>query len=253
MQARAAITCRLFALAPVALALVGLLPAVTLAQDGIQTETVQIRDQRQPEAPATGSAYLNVPSGAQATPMRRNPTTSQQIPGQSPSRETTQISVNTQRGSAMAQLSRAELEATLAQLSATERRVLQDAIAGTDICDTPPEVAAVRALCANRIETRASEYGDRAPQAISAEESLLRGGLDKNNAPNVVEVIQRLSRTSTTADNFNNQEIASIALAPPPEQIGKEEEASALSGLPPGTEGLINAIINQLGGGAGGP
>ena len=253
MQARAAMTYRLFALAPVALALVGLLPIATLAQEGSQTETVQIRDQQQPDVPATGSAYLDVPSSAPSATIRRNSTTSQQIVSQDPSRETTQISVNTQRGAGMAQLSQAELEATLAQLSATERRVLLDAIAGTDICDTPPEVAAVRALCANRIETRASEFGGQDPQAISAEESLLRGGLDKNNAPNVVEVIQRLSRTSTTADNFNNQEIASIALAPPPEQIGKEEEASALSGLPPGTEGLINAIINQLGGGAGGP
>jgi len=252
MQARAAMICRVLAFASCALVMAQLHPPPAAAQQGSRVETVQVRDERRPDSNATGKAYLDAPSSADTAPVRRNQTSSAQIPGQNPSRETTQISVNNQRGSAMAQLSQAELEATLAQLSATERRVLQDAIAGTDICDNPPEVAAIRALCANRIETRANEFGDREPEAVSAEESLLRGGLDKNNAPNVVQVIQRLSRTSTAADNFNNQEIASIALAPPPEQIGTEEEAGALSNLPPGTEGIINAIINQLGGGAGG-
>lgn len=245
--------CRLLALTPCALLLGSLLTAPAEAQQGSPVETVQIREERRPDAAAQGKAYLDTPPAAARARERRAQTTSQQIPAPNPARETAQISVTRQSGAGISQLSQADLEATLAQLSANERRVLLDAIRGTDICENAPEVAAIRTLCANRIETRASEFGDREPQAISAEESLLRGGLDENNAPNVVQVIQRLSRTSTAADNFDNQEIASIALAPPAAPAGQDEEAGALSGLPPGTEGIINAIINRLGGGAGGP
>lgn len=243
---------RLSVLAAGALALVCVLATPAAAQQGSQVETVQIREERQTNAAATDKAYIGAQPSAATITERRNQTASPQIPNQDPARETAQISLTSQSGSGMSQLSEAELEATLAQLSPNERRVLLDAIRGTDICENPPEVAAVRTLCANRIETRASEFGDPQPMALSAEESLLRGGLDENNAPNVVQVIQRLSRASSAADNINNQEIASIALAPPPTPPGQDDEAGALSGLAPGTEGVINAIINQLGG-AGGP
>ena len=65
--------------------------------------------------------------------------------------DATKESARGQGGSAMAQLSKADLEATLAQLSAAERRVLLQAIEGTDICNDPPAVAAIVALCQNRI------------------------------------------------------------------------------------------------------
>lgn len=163
-----------------------------------------------------------------------------------------QITARTQSGSGIAQLSKSELEATLAQLSSAERRVLLQAIQGTDICDNPPQVAAVIALCQSRLETRSQEFAAMEQGALSAEEQLLRGEFDNSALPSVSQVIDRLARTSAASDDFNNQAIASIALTPPsapPEQPG-DEGLGAAQGLSEPTQALINAIVNQLGGGA---
>ncbi len=228
------------------------LPAPAFAQDrqGSQTETVQIGEQL--ERRSQGKAYLEPLAPVPAAP-RRQPTASEQISAPDRNRETAQISTGGQSRPGVTQLSKAELEATLAQLSPSERRVLQEAIEGSDICDNPPEVAAIRALCRNRIETRSSEFAQAEKPALSAEERLLRGGVDEAGTPNVERVIERLSRVSNAAsDDRDNQAIASIALAPPPAPPS-EDETDALGNLPAGTEAVINAIINQLGGSGGGP
>jgi len=243
--------------ASVALAIGALLiaPGAAAAQDaqGSRVETVQIGDQleRRRIDEAAGKAYIGAPRPA--TP-RRGETASEQVAQPDTQRETVQISTGTRNSPGMAQLSAAELEAQLAQLTPNERRVLLDAIQGTDICDNPPDIAAIRALCRNRIETRSSEFADTpAAQAISAEERLLRGDLDETGTPNVEQVIKRLARASAAADDLDNQAIASIALAPPSGPPATDEDRDALGNLPPGTEAVINAIVNQLGGNAGGP
>ncbi|OBV10209.1 hypothetical protein [Erythrobacter dokdonensis] len=238
-------------------AVFGTLPAVNAQEaQGSRVETVQIGDEikRRAEDEATGKAYLGPAPAAPTARERRLDIAGEQVTDTGAERETMQISTGGRNSSSMSQLSRAELEARLAQLTPSERRVLFQAIEGTDICDNPPDIDAIRALCRNRIETRSGEFAERSSQPVSAEERLLRGGVDENGVPNVERVIERLARTKAAPDDFDNQAIASVALAPPPPASGPEEEAEPLSGLPPGTEGVINAIINQLGGGgAGGP
>lgn len=166
----------------------------------------------------------------------------------------TQIVSTGESGSPMVQLSGAELEATLAQLTPSERRVLLQAIEGSDICDNPPNVPAIIALCRSRLETRSDEFAAREEQPLSAEERLIRGDLDNTGLPSVERVIERLSRANSASSNdFNNQAIASIALAPtqPPERPDNEENPTGL-GLGSETEALINAIVQQLGGAQGG-
>jgi hypothetical protein len=203
-------------------------------------------------APAS-KAYLESTPRQTSAPLRDSLT---QLPGEPVSRAAanpaaSQITSLSQSGSGMAQLSKADLEATLAQLSPAERRVLLQAISGTDICDNPPQVAAVIALCQTRIETRSQEFAAMEERPLSAEERLLRGDFDNTALPTITQVIERLARTSAASDDFSNQAIASIALAPPQSPIppGEEDEGAA-DGLSEPTQSLINAIINQLGGGA---
>ena len=156
------------------------------------------------------------------------------------------IGDNTQR---LPQLSKGELDATLAQLTPAERSVLQQAIEGTDICDRPPAVAAVVALCQTRIENRSSEFAGKGDKPITAEERLLRGGLERDGMPSVEAVIARLSRVNVapSTDDMNNQAIASVALTP--QSTGADDNQPNLA---PGTDAVINAIVQQLGGPAGG-
>ncbi|MBI1403017.1 MAG: hypothetical protein GC147_07375 [Porphyrobacter sp.] len=234
-------------MAALALAAGGTVPA--LAQEraqGSQVETVQIG--QQDAARQSAKAYLATPAPAPAA--QPDPVASEQLTRSDAGRETAQLTATGEGRPAVAQLSPAELEATLSQLSPNERRVLLEAIEGSDICDHPPAVAAILTLCRNRIETRSGEFAPRAPEALSAEERLLRGGIDEGGTPNVERVIGRLARSSAAPNDLDNQAIASIALAP---QSVPEDQGDPLAKLPNGTEAVINAIINQLTGGAGGP
>lgn len=171
--------------------------------------------------------------------------------GNTPPMQLTATSDSTQ---ALQQLSKADLDATLAQLTPAEREVLLQAIEGTDICDNPPAVAAIVALCRTRLETRSGEFSVAPDRPLTAEETLLRGGIDNGGLPSVEAVIARLSRvTAASSDDFSNQAIASVALAPPPapEGPGNGGDDTAL-GLGSETEALINAIVQQLGGQGGG-
>jgi hypothetical protein len=150
----------------------------------------------------------------------------------------------------MAQLSKADLDATLAQLSAAERRVLLQAIEGSDICENPPAVAAIVALCQNRIETRSGDFAATGERKLSAEEQLLRGDLENAALPTIGQVIERLARGGAASDDFSNQAIASIALgsgvtAP---SRPREEDVPDTQSFGEETQALINALINQLGG-----
>lgn len=240
------------------LAALGLPVAAQAMQDqstrDSRIEAVQIEtpapdpDTRNP----AGSAYLdNSRTQTRAPRPTLMQSTSDQISRETGNTPASQITTTAQGGSGMAQLSKADLNATLAQLSAAERRVLLQAIEGTDICDNPPQVPAVIALCQDRLETRSGEFTAAVERPMSAEERLLRGDLETAGLPSVSQVIDRLARTSAASDDFSNQAIASIALAPPPAPPGPAEgEQGETDGLGEQTQALINAIINQLGGGA---
>lgn len=239
-------------LAPV-LALLGL-ASVAGAQDSgdstpaSRTEAFQI--QQIPDS-ADGKAFIG--------PIRSRTATSgpsvteapgEQISRGAPNAPASQITSRAQGMQGMAQLSKADLDATLAQLSAAERRVLLQAIEGSDICEDPPAVAAIVALCQNRIETRAGDFAAAGPRKLSAEEQLLRGDLENAALPTISQVIERLARGGAASDDFSNQAIASIALgsgvvAP---SRPREEDVPDTQSFGEETQALINALINQLGG-----
>jgi hypothetical protein len=208
---------------------------------------------RTPAATGPGRAYLDEtgrpPEAAQprASLAGDDATQISQAEGRVPAR---QISVAGDTGFVVAQLSRADLDASLAQLSAAERRVLLQAIEGSDICNDPPRVAAIIALCQTRIETRSGEFAARAETPLSAEDRLLRGDLEASSLPTLDAVIERLARGGASSGDFSNQAIAAIALgttAPTPARR-PEEEADSTAGLGEEAQTLINALINQLGG-----
>lgn len=215
-----------------------------------QIEPSQIDPQRNDRRSAPSKVFLEAGNTAPTAPRPSlMQAASDQIPGPSDNAPTNQISARSESGAAVAQLSRADLEATLAQLNPAERLVLLQAIEGSDICDNPPRIAAMIALCQNRLETRSGEFAAIIPAEQSAEDRLLRGGNDHTGVPSVGQVIDRLARSSAGADDFSNQAIASIALATPvttPSQ--PNEEQLGTGGLAEETQALVNAIINQLGG-----
>lgn len=236
------------------LALSGLaVPALAL-QDAPafdRTEASQIELPVRAPSSGPGRAYLDE-DGAPAAPRDSlvGDTAERLSPADSiaPAR---QISALTDGGSGMAQLSRADLDATLAQLSAGERRVLLQAIEGTDICNDPPRVAAIMALCQTRIETRSSDFTARSEVGLSAEDRLLRGELESSSLPTLAAVIDRLGRGGASVGDPSNQVIASIALGagmPPPGGM-PEEDTSGTSQVGEEAQALINALVGQLGGG----
>jgi len=159
-------------------------------------------------------------------------------------------------GSPVEQLSDEEGARALAQLSPAERQVLLDAVEGTDICEHESDVPAIRALCADRIETRSEEFAQDNRYRPSAEERLLGEGLDGDRRTTLESAIARLSRNSVEADDFSNQVLASVALdnaraAQQGENAAEEEGAEGE--LSAETQALINAIVDQFGGNQGGP
>lgn len=202
--------------------------------------------------PGTGRAYLEDDGRAPALPPSRltlTGTATEQISRPDGHGPASQISARGAGGSGMAQLSKADLEATLSQLSSAERRVLLQAIAGSDICDAPPPVAAIVALCQTRLETRAGEFTAAPENALSAEDRLLRGDLEGSSLPNIAQVIDRLARGGASSGDLSNQAIAAIALGTAaPRPAAPTEEKPDTLGIGEETQSLINALINQLGG-----
>ena len=249
---------RALRLVAIVLAGCGLATAAHARQDGdtapaSRTEASQIEMPEQAVGTGPGRAYLDT-AGRPASPPPPRASMMQaandQISRGAGNAPASQISARGQGGSGMVQLSKADLEATLAQLTPAERRVLLQAIEGTDICDNPPNIAAVVTLCQTRLETRSSEFAAQSERPVSAEDRLLRGDLESSVLPSVEQVIDRLARGGASSGDFSNQAIASIALgssAPAPSRP-PEEEQSDTSSLGEEAQALINALINQLGG-----
>lgn len=195
-----------------------------------------------------GRAYLDEPGAPAQAPAPHR--VLDQISRGSGSAPASQISARGDGGPGMAQLSRADLDATLAQLTPAERRVLLQAIEGTDICDDPPQVAAIVALCLNRLETRSDDFAARPERTLSAEDRLLRGDLEAGMLPTIDRVIERLARGGASSGDPSNQAIAAIALgtAGPVPSPRREEEQPERTGMGEEAQSLINALINQLGG-----
>jgi hypothetical protein len=220
-----------------------------------RTQASQIESApRTPAVAGPGRAYLDEtgrpPEAAPPRAILAGDAATQisQAEGRVPAR---QISIAGDSGSVVAQLSRADLDASLAQLSAAERRVLLQAIEGSDICHDPPRVAAIIALCQTRIETRSGEFAAHSDPPLSAEDRLLRGDLEASSLPTLDAVIERLARGGASSGDFSNQAIAAIALGTttPTAARRPEEEAESTASLGEEAQALINALINQLGGG----
>ena len=134
-------------------------------------------------------------------------------------------------------------------LSDAERRVLLDAVEGTDICERGSDIPALQALCEGRIETRSEEFASN--QSSSAEDSLLGGGLDAGRTATLQAAIARLAGAGANPGNFDNQVVASVALN---NQSLSDTQATAAEGDPAAelsqeTQAVVAAIVQQLGGG----
>lgn len=245
--------------------LAGIMPAVALAGSALaaqdapapaldRTGALQIELPDQGPSDGPGRAYLDE-SGAPALPATpRASLVGESAERLSPSESiapASQLSALSDSGPGMAQLSRADLDARLAQLSAAERRVLLQAIEGSDICDDPPRIAEIMALCRNRIETRSGEFTARAEGGLSAEDQLLRGDLDISTLPSLTAVIDRLGRGGASVGDPSNQAIAAIALGTgmPPSDGDPNGDGTGTPQVGEETQALVNALINQLGGG----
>lgn len=151
------------------------------------------------------------------------------------------------------QLSAGDSADPLAQLTEDERGVLLEAIEGTDICARQLQVPAIRQLCAQRLETRSADFRPRAVNILSPEERLLGEGLGGNRVATLERVIERLGRNSASAQDFQNQAIASVVLDSGTDPAVQPEEGEG-DNLSAETRALIEAIVNQVpGAGGGGP
>ena len=189
---------------------------------------------------------------------QRRAAQSDQLADRAPPREnaaSSQIGGQTGDEASLAQLSDEQGVRALAQLTAAERQVLLDAVEGTDICDTASDIPAVRALCAQRLETRSSDFAQDNQYRPSAEERLLGEALDGDRASDMGSVVARAARGSGEADNFANQVIASVALSPgqSPSADTPAGDDDATGELSAETQSLINAIVEQFGGNTGTP
>lgn len=160
-----------------------------------------------------------------------------------------QVSAAGDTANDVSQLSDGSTDPELAQLSAAERQVLLEAVEGTDICDRGSDIPALKALCEARIETRSEEFASN--RSSSAEDSLLGGGLDAGRVATLQAAIARLAGADANPGNFDNQVVASVALN---NQSLSDAQATAAegdptAGLSPETQGVVNAIVQQLGGG----
>lgn len=160
-------------------------------------------------------------------------------------------------GLATYQLTATSMNAALAQLTAEEREVLIEALEGTDICETATDIRAIQLLCEDRLETRFRDFAPSRKLAFSAEERLLGerlgGETQGERSPTLLRIIERLAKTTPSAGNIENQEIASIVLG---SQLGdsppgpSEDNTSSLSAE---TRALIEAIVDQVPGSGGAP
>lgn len=187
----------------------------------------------------------------QSPGARANGAEADQVAPSSPPRPVAQLTGET-GARAVSQLSAAGTTDPLAQLTESERQVLLEAVEGSDICERQDQIAAIRQLCAARLETRSADFGARPGRALSPEERLLGEGLGGDRVKTLERAIERLGRASASARDFENQAIAAMALR---QDEQAEEPAPASEGagkLSPETQALIEAIVNQVPG-TGGP
>lgn len=204
---------------------------------GAKTDLLLVQD-------GTGNtaALLQSESDAAAQPQIATAAAGDAVP-------TLQIAPRAQPSGTMAQLTRADLDATLAQLSLAERRVLFQAIVGSDICDKPPDVAAIVALCRDRLETRAGDFAPPPQATLTAEERLLGGNLDEGTLPSLERVIARLARGGATGSaDPSNHAIAAIALGTGLAPAAPDKAKPGGPQLGEETQALVNALVTQLGG-----
>lgn len=227
----------------IALAIPG--AAATAQEVEAEDDSVYVDQAIQPSGSAPAASVYGRNPGTQSAPRR---TSSEQAGG------VVQIASTAEAEAPVAQLTEAEFSTLLSQLSGSERQVLLETVEGRDVCSNPPDIPAVRQLCANRLETRSREFAQGPRNRLSPEERLLGQALDGANATTLDRAIQRLARNTGAADDADNQAVASVALGantPPPEQPG--EEPAGAGQLSAETQALIEAIVNQLGGPGGNP
>lgn len=151
------------------------------------------------------------------------------------------------------QLTREKGRRALAQLTAADRRVLVQAVAGTDICEREPDIPAIVELCRQRLENRSDEFATANASRLSPEQRLLGEGLDSDRVASLQSAISRLGRGRGNFDSEEDQAVASVALGAStlaPDPTSPEDPTE--SQLSAETQALINAIVEQFANPSGG-
>ncbi|WP_298301069.1 hypothetical protein [uncultured Erythrobacter sp.] len=228
--------------------------------------SVGFAQQSEPEVPRDEAAFVNqapedstskvyfpdtITPESVAAARARADERQRQIEAAKAQRSTPVTQVSAQGGSnEVAQLSDGSSTAVLAQLSAAERRVLLDAVEGTDICERGSDIPALQALCETRLETRSEEFAQERSDG-SAEDNLLGGGLDAGRAATLQAAIRRLANVDANPGDFDNQVLASVTLNRQSASDAQSAEADRdpAADLSQETQTLVGAIVQQLGGG----
>ncbi|MEP0390940.1 hypothetical protein [Erythrobacter sp.] len=231
-------------------------PALIFAQDAGQESKREVSIEESAfvnQAPEDASSKVYFPdviTPQSVAAARARAARQQQIESADAKRAAPVAQVSSQGGSnQVPQLSDGNSDASLSQLSAAERRVLLDAVEGSDICERGSDIPALKALCEARLETRSEEFAQN--RGGSAEDNLLGGGLDAGRVATLEAAIARLAGVEANPGNFDNQVVASVALNNQSLNGAQaaEAEADPTSELSQETQALVGAIVEQLGGG----
>jgi len=241
-----------------------LVPASLLAQsdqEGAEREQ-DVFIQQAPNAASSKVYFPDEPVQSNADPRPSASTSDEEasmqqleVDGAGPSSVVSQVGQRPDLNGSVDQLPLGTASRVLEQLTKAEREVLLEAVDGTDICDKATEVAAIQALCADRIETRSSEFASIRANRLTSEERLLGEGLDADRLSTLETAIRRLASSTAFADDFSSQAIASAALQGGLSDVSQTASTDERSTgeLSIETQSLIDAIVAQFGGNPGSP
>lgn len=231
-------------------------PADEAASQGDPMEEAAVPSTDQPRTAESKVYWPDEITPERVMEARRQASMQEQISREREQALLKQLTQGGDAGTDTTQVSTNDGSEALAQLSASEREVLLEAVEGSDICERDDNPAVIRKLCEDRIETRSAEFAARPVNTLSAEERLLGEGLDGDRVNSLERAVDRLGRRNTgdTRDP-DNQAIASMALeqrdTPLADSSAEAADAAGAGELSPETQALVDAIVEQFGGGSG--
>lgn len=137
------------------------------------------------------------------------------------------------------------------QLSNANTDVEFARVEGMDRCSAELLSAEDAEFCAQRLETRSSEFATVKRPKLSAEQLLIGEGFAAAGDGDIAERSRTVGRRDARPDDHDLQALASITLGPTP-TVEEPSAEDGATGLPSETQALIEAIVERLGDPSGG-